>query len=267
MQGKTEGGASTTANGLTHQDSFGEVDGERPVVNGFNAANEQRMGARWQEMQRTLNEIELTAQRSTNVFGAGHARALDDLRHAQIELARAWGRGSENHGAMDASSGDGSSTLDDDRSGDSDIHRFRAAAASTGGNRGNANGAGRQRAGTTDTVASASTALSGESEGDGPSSAPRGVGGGSSSPPERGYLEDETARDIKRASARRAANEAYFRKVESSVQDVVAKLEGVAAAMRAVESENRSLWSGSESTQTDQEGNSTGSPRHVGSLR
>ena len=59
----------------------------------------------------------------------------------------------------------------------------------------------------------------------------------------RSQLEDETAQDIKLAGERRAANEAYFKKVDQGVKEVVEKLEKVAEAMRDVEGESRSLWS------------------------
>lgn len=44
-------------------------------------------------MQATLAEVELSAFSSTHVFGSAHSAALDELREAQIELAKAWGRG------------------------------------------------------------------------------------------------------------------------------------------------------------------------------
>ncbi len=44
-------------------------------------------------MQATLAEVELSAFSSTHVFGSAHSAALDELREAQIALARAWGRG------------------------------------------------------------------------------------------------------------------------------------------------------------------------------
>ena len=43
-------------------------------------------------MQATLAEVELSALSSTHVFGSAHSAALDELREAQIELAKAWGR-------------------------------------------------------------------------------------------------------------------------------------------------------------------------------
>lgn len=47
-------------------------------------------------MQATLAEVELQgAFSSTHVFGEKHAAALEGLRVAQVELARAWGRGEE----------------------------------------------------------------------------------------------------------------------------------------------------------------------------
>ena len=44
-------------------------------------------------MQLTLEEVELSALGSTHVFGTAHNAALEELRDAQIGLAKAWGRG------------------------------------------------------------------------------------------------------------------------------------------------------------------------------
>ena len=44
-------------------------------------------------MQATLAEVELSAFSSTHVFGSAHSAALEELRDAQIALAKAWGRG------------------------------------------------------------------------------------------------------------------------------------------------------------------------------
>lgn len=44
-------------------------------------------------MQATLAEVELSAFSSTHVFGSAHSAALDELREAQIALAKVWGRG------------------------------------------------------------------------------------------------------------------------------------------------------------------------------
>lgn len=56
-----------------------------------------RAEAIWAEMQNTLEEVELSAIKGPGmtVFGAEHARALDELRSAQIELAKAWARSDE----------------------------------------------------------------------------------------------------------------------------------------------------------------------------
>lgn len=58
-----------------------------------------RAEAIWAEMQNTLEEVELSAIKGPGmtVFGAAHSRALDELRRAQIELAKAWAR-SEDQG-------------------------------------------------------------------------------------------------------------------------------------------------------------------------
>src|SRR5204862_3686372 len=62
----------------------------------------------------------------------------------------------------------------------------------------------------------------------------------------RKTLDEETEKDILLARKRREANDRYFNRVSSGVLDVVAKLEEVALAMRAVERESKEIWSGVE---------------------
>lgn len=50
------------------------------------------LDAHWAALQSTLSDIELSAGSSAHVFGTGHAKALEELRAAQVELARAWGQ-------------------------------------------------------------------------------------------------------------------------------------------------------------------------------
>lgn len=57
-----------------------------------------RTDALWAEMQATLAEVELSAFSSTHVFGQAHLAALEELRAAQVQLARAWGRSEEGDG-------------------------------------------------------------------------------------------------------------------------------------------------------------------------
>lgn len=57
------------------------------------AKNENdRADALWAEMQNTLAEVELSASTGSHVFGAQHAKALEDLRNAQLALAQAWAK-------------------------------------------------------------------------------------------------------------------------------------------------------------------------------
>ncbi|KAL2011744.1 hypothetical protein VTN00DRAFT_4462 [Thermoascus crustaceus] len=63
-------------------------------------------------------------------------------------------------------------------------------------------------------------------------------------------LDEETEKDILLARERREANDRYFDRVNSGVLDVVAKLEEVAQAMRAVERESKDIWSEHESVTT-----------------
>lgn len=50
------------------------------------------LDAHWAALQSTLSDIELSASSSAHVFNANHAKALEELRAAQVELARAWGQ-------------------------------------------------------------------------------------------------------------------------------------------------------------------------------
>jgi len=53
-----------------------------------------RVEAIWAEMQNTLEEVEMSAIKGPGmtVFGGEHSRALEELRKAQIDLAKAWAR-------------------------------------------------------------------------------------------------------------------------------------------------------------------------------
>lgn len=203
-------------------------NGERAVgeLPSIRRPSDKTIDAKWREMQSTLNEVEITAQTSTHVFHENHAKALDDLRNAQIALAKAWGRGNE-----------AQAMTENDDVADLNVNRFKGAEELALDRQ----RTGRRRA---DTDASASTVLSDESQlSDG------------AAPSRKSQLEDETAQDIKLASERRAVNEAYFKKVDQGVKEVVEKLEKVAEAMRGVEGESRSLWSNSDVSSSGTEEN------------
>ncbi|PWY81832.1 hypothetical protein BO70DRAFT_362263 [Aspergillus heteromorphus CBS 117.55] len=63
-------------------------------------------------------------------------------------------------------------------------------------------------------------------------------------------LDQETEKDILLARERREANDRYFDRVNNGVLDVVAKLEEVAQAMRAVERESKDIWSDTDTMST-----------------
>jgi hypothetical protein len=67
-------------------------------------------------------------------------------------------------------------------------------------------------------------------------------GGGGGGGGQGKKMEEETEVDILLARKRREANDRYFQRVNQGVLDVVAKLEDVAIAMRAVEQESKELW-------------------------
>ncbi|KAK0938327.1 hypothetical protein LTR29_010085 [Friedmanniomyces endolithicus] len=242
-------GRSTTADTPDAKDGSSGNNNNSPTTNALptlRKASEREADARWREMQSTLNEVELTAQSSTHVFGTQHAAALDDLRRAQVALAHAWGRGNEEKAMRAAAEDARALEARVDRFGNADeIARDRREAG------------GRRRG---DTGVSISTTLSDESVLSESMAGGGGGGGGGEAGLGTSELEDETAQDIKLASERRAANEAYFKKVEEGVKDVVAKLEVVAEAMRGVEGESRSLWGG---TASERSSGSEGGSRHA----
>jgi len=181
-----------------------------------------RTDALWAEMQSTLEEVELSAVNGTHVFGPEHSRALEELRAAQIGLAKAWAR-SEADDAVESADKANSSRL-------GGIHGSEA----------------RSALDTHGTEGMVSTAASG-SQRPGSSGAPATERMGNK-------LEQETETDILLARKRREANDRYFSRVNGGVLDVVAKLEEVASAMRAVEQESRDIWGDSESSGTSVQG-------------
>lgn len=182
--------------------------------------NTDRTDALWAEMQATLEEVELSASGGTHVFGPEHDRKLGDLRAAQIALAQAWAR-SEADDAIETAYRDGTASV-------------------LGEEMRNMKGA----------------------MGDGPRSAPgEATDGGKSTVPSQSAkpessaaeverlgakLEEETETDILLARRRREANDEYFRRVNNGVIDVVAKLDDVAKAMKAVEQESKDVWNENE---------------------
>lgn len=167
-------------------------------------------------MQATLEEVELSASGGTRVFGPDHDRKLAELRAAQIALAQAWAR-SEADGAIEP-------------------------AETTGAGAGGAGGA----AGSVSTERGGAELKTDGTEGGksvgtaGASARPGSAGVGAERLGQK--LEEETETDIQFARKRREANDRYFQRVNQGVLDVVAKLEDVATAMRAVEQESKDVW-------------------------
>jgi len=177
-----------------------------------------RTDALWAEMQSTLEEVELSAVNGTHVFGPEHSKALEELRAAQIGLAQAWAR-SEADDAVESAD-----------------KESKVLGSKIGGLLGSE---GRSVLDTVGTDGKGSTAASGSQK---PGSSGLGTAERMGS-----RLEEETEADILLARKRREANDRYFHRVNEGVLDVVAKLEEVASAMRAVEQESRDIWGESES--------------------
>ncbi|RFU27791.1 hypothetical protein B7463_g8532, partial [Scytalidium lignicola] len=171
-----------------------------------------RTDALWAEMQSTLEEVELNAAHTTHIFGAGHNDAIEELRKAQIELAKAWARTeADDAGEIKQENKLGRALLGSERMG-----------------------------GPEETEAGRSTVPSASA---GPSSTAAAVA-------ERRNLrlEEETETDILLARKRREANDKYFQQVNGGVLEVVAKLEDIARAMKSVEQEIKEIWGESDNT-------------------
>ena len=172
-----------------------------------------RTDALWAEMQSTLEEVELSAVNGVHVFGQKHNKTLEDLRTAQIALAQAWAR-SEADTAVE--------TADKE----SKVLKSSGMLGSEGN---------KSALGGTD--GAKSTVESGSAR----------PGSSSGADKTGSKLEEETEADILLARKRREANDRYFDRVNSGVLEVVAKLEEVAKAMRAVEQESRDIWGETDS--------------------
>lgn len=164
----------------------------------------------WQEMQSALSEVELSAMTSEHVFGANHSEALEDLRQKQLKLAQAWAR----------------SEADEVVAGSKPGEQERQP-STKGGNTGG--GGGKEQ--TQNTSAGAEEQATEEDI-------------------YNRNLDEETERDIMLARQRREANDRYFDRVNNGVLDVVAKLEEVAQAMRAVEQQSKDVWDDTSSIAT-----------------
>jgi len=176
-----------------------------------------RTDAQWAEMQSTLEEVELSAVNGNHVFGPEHTKALDALRIAQIDLAKAWAR-SEADEAVEST--------------DKESKGFSAAKGTEGKSLLETVGteAGKGSTAKGSTAASAVGVPVVERFGSG--------------------MKEDTDADILLARRRREANDKYFQRVNGGVLDVVAKLEEVANAMKAVEQESRDIWGETESDGT-----------------
>ncbi|KAK3372767.1 hypothetical protein B0T24DRAFT_621230 [Lasiosphaeria ovina] len=213
------------------------------LTRGESTRTTDRTDALWAEMQATLEEVELSATGGTRVFGPDHERKLSELRTAQIALAQAWAR-SEADDAIETTASNGM--------GEASIAARDLKASAVGGGAAS-DGAGKAAAESGATAAATIAATNAATDGGARSTAgtgsarpgSSGMGGGGQ---ERlgAKLEEETEVDILLARKRREANDRYFQRVNQGVLDVVAKLEDVATAMRAVEQESKDIWGDGE---------------------
>ncbi|CAK7198416.1 hypothetical protein SEUCBS139899_001077 [Sporothrix eucalyptigena] len=183
-----------------------------------------RTDALWAEMQATLEEVELSASEGTRVFGPDHDLKLAALRQAQIALAQAWA-----HSEADEASGISGLSAEGELSAQ---NLLKAATTSGTSMSGGGHGHGK------DDEASAGPKAAGL-DGSAATHSRDNVDRYGNRP-----LEEETQVDILLARKRREANDRYFQRVNRGVLDVVAKLEDVAEAMRAVEQESMDIWGG-----------------------
>ncbi|KAK3397097.1 hypothetical protein B0T20DRAFT_415206 [Sordaria brevicollis] len=225
--------AATTATGSTTPNPATALNLSIPLQlpRGESTRTTDRTDALWAEMQATLEEVELSASGGTRVFGPDHEQKLAELRQAQIALAQAWAR-SEADDAVETQNNNGGA----------------ASVVGAGLGKTKSSAAGTEYGGLGGKSEAGGTI--GGTEGGGPKST---GGAGSTRPNSAGgpeklgaKLEQETDADILLARKRREANDHYFSRVNQGVLDVVAKLEDVAVAMRAVEQESKDIWADGE---------------------
>ncbi|KAI9671743.1 MAG: hypothetical protein M1831_003271 [Alyxoria varia] len=212
----SSGGNVQPAPGKLQRTNTAELRSRVTSRDGRGAADREgeRTEAAWAEMQNTLEEVELNAASGGNAFSADHARALEDLRKAQIALAEAWARSEGEDESMQQKEG----------------------------------GLGTGGAGT------ASSYMSEDAHLGGGSVSGRARSGSTKAAPGQGgktQLEEDTDNDILLARKRREANDKYFERVNKGVVDVVGKLEDVARKMRGVEMEAQDIWSEGSSSESD----------------
>ncbi|KAL7807707.1 hypothetical protein V8C26DRAFT_414585 [Trichoderma gracile] len=206
--------------GGAHSRSGSEMPSERrpewalPTKGSYGGTD--RTDALWAEMQATLEKVELSASEGTHVFGPEHDRKLAELRTAQIVLAQAWAR-SEADDTIETALRDHLNEL----KGDEAPNLRDGPLDSSRPDRGEGTDAAKSMMGT-------SSAWQGSDD-----KRVDRLGA---------KLVEETEADILLARKRREANDEYFERVNDGVIDVIAKLESVAVAMRAVEEETKDLW-------------------------
>ncbi|KLU91971.1 hypothetical protein MAPG_10919 [Magnaporthiopsis poae ATCC 64411] len=179
-----------------------------------------RTDALWAEMQATLEEVELSASGGTRVFGPDHDDKLAGLRAAQIALAQAWARSEADEAIETTLSTDG-------------VTAAGGGGAAPGANK--EGGGGDAQPGKVEGAVGAGSTAAG-------SAARPGSAGGKGTERLGAKMEEETEVDILLARKRREANDRYFHRVNQGVLDVVARLDEVAVAMRAVEQESKDIW-------------------------
>ncbi|CAD0099957.1 unnamed protein product, partial [Aureobasidium mustum] len=153
-------------------------------------------------LQSTLSDIELSAGSSAHVFGTGHAKALEELRAAQVELARAWGQ----------TDSEDVSTLPTKEARSPDAAQQR-----------NSKDASKEA---TQDKHQSNNHKEQEKQAE----------------QNERKLSTATTLDLTSAARRREASDKYFAAVKEGVAEVVRKLDGVADAMREVEMQSRDIW-------------------------
>ena len=185
--------------------------------------HDDRADELWAKMQATLAEVEVSAANGSRIFGEGHAKALEELRDAQLGLARAWTMSTNEKESEQDANAAGKAHEDDRKSTGNGSVKVEPSPRNT-------------KTGTQAKDSSPTAGDSRRSSQDNGTRIPK-------------TLEEQTEHDIQLAKKRREANDRYFNQVNDAVGDLVAKLDRVADAMKHVEQESRDIWS------EDEEGN------------
>jgi hypothetical protein len=212
------------------------------------------LDAHWAALQSTLSDIELSAtststsnpSSSSHVFNLAHAQALEELRAAQVELARAWGQTStfeldatttggvkrdknQDIEAAESNAGIDNTLTRETQSKEGDVMEREKEDFKSGGSSSSNTDATRLYQAAYSNTTHSNTTHSNTTH------------------------STTTSGDMTQATLLRQTSDTYFTAVKQGVAQVVQKLNVVSKAMREVELQSRDIWGDDDDGDDDEE--------------